>query len=370
MAEPVRAARPAGTGPKVPLGQRTEWPVEWQPVEGTADGFGPRLVALAAQVALNTVARLPRGLLDPLIGGLARLGRRIDRRHADAARGFLRQALGPMPATELEERVLQAYRHFLRVAVDTHRFPRVVPREEWAERFDIEWNDDMVRSVRSGEGAVIVTGHIGSWEAALAAMPVVGWDPGYGIAKAVKNRPLSVATQRERERRGVRVLPRRGAMTLAPQVLRAGGAIGMVVDQRANKRPLLASFFGRPARCDRSAAVLLRPARSTCVRDGHLLTDEPQRYRVECFDRILPDEVARMDNRAIVERINRAFEAMIKKHPEQYFWLHDRYRDTPTDFPDDLAPRDDIERAGEAEPADGPVSSERDPASSPGVEPA
>jgi len=201
---------------------------------------------------------------------------------------------------------------------------------------------------------VCVTCHVGSWEAALPALPWMGMDPAYGVAKPLKNRPLSISAQRDREARGVRLLPRRGAMAMAPKILRAGGSIGLVLDQRASKRPLLAPFFGRPARCDRSAGVLLKRVRVPVLALACYLTEKPFHYRIEFFDRLMPDEVAHLEVGEIITRLNRAFERMILKHPEQYFWLHDRFRETPETFPTE------IPRPRKAPSPPSPVSSERE----------
>ena len=127
---------------------------------------------------------------------------------------------------------------------------------------------------------MLVTGHIGDWEAGVGALPWLGVSPVYAIAKPPRNRPLSILVQREREKRGVRLLPRKGAMRDAPKVLRAGGAIGMLLDQRARQRPILAPFFGRPARCDRTAGVLLKRLRAPVLICACYRAEEPLRYRL------------------------------------------------------------------------------------------
>lgn len=312
--------------------RRTEadWPVPWQSVWGPADGPVERAQAWLALGALEALGRLPTPARRAAIALLARAARRLDRRHADAARAFLRQALGPLPRRELEARVLQAYRHFLRVLVDAHRWPRLVPWERTLERFDVRWSEDARRAVASRSGCVFVTAHLGNWEILVTLAPWLGFDPMYAIAKPMRNRPLSRAAQASREARGVRLLPRRGAMGDAPRVLAAGGSIGMLLDQRARQKPVLAPFFGRPARCDRSAGVLLRRVRAPLVLVFCTYADERDaRFRVE-FPRVLwPEELAGAGPAEIARRVNEVFEGAILAAPEQYFWLHDRYRDTP-----------------------------------------
>lgn len=347
MAEP--GADPAGSGPgaeprpllaRVPPRRRAEadWPVPWQPVWGPDDGPRRRAEALAVRAVLSAVGRLPRPLLEATLGALARLARHVDRRHADAARAFLSQALGPLRPAERERRVVQAYRHFLRVVVDAHRWSRCVPWERTPEHFDVVWNEDVLRIRDERRGCVFVTAHLGNWELLVGLAPWLGLDPTYAIAKPMRNRPLSRATQAAREERGIRLLPRRGAMADAPRILAAGGALGMLLDQRARVKPVYAPFFGRPARCDRSAGVLLRRLRAPvvivfCTYDDTARGASAPRLRVEFPGVLWPEELARAAPEEISARINACFEAAILAQPDQYFWLHDRYKDTPASPP-------------------------------------
>jgi len=115
----------------------------------------------------------------------------------------------------------------------------------------------------------------------------------------------------------------------AQRVLEAGGSVGMLLDQRARKKPVLAPFFGRLARCDRSAGVLMRRLGAPVLLVACYRAEKPLHFRARFFDCLEPDELAGATPEAIAERINRSFEDMIRAAPDQYFWLHDRYKDTP-----------------------------------------
>lgn len=311
------------------------WPVPWQPVWGERNGLGELLSYFAAQTVIGGAARAPLWMSDLATAAAARVVKAFDRRRLHHTRDFLRLALGNLPPAEVDRRLLQAYRHLFRVMADARRFNMRIPVEETLEHFDVSLSDD-ARAVRdSGEGCVALTAHVGSWEAGVAALPWLGFHPVYAVARPPKNKRLSMALQEDRERRGVRVLPRRGAMRNAAKVIQAGGTIAMVLDQRARKRPVLAPFFGRPARCDRSAAVLMKRLRVPVVFGFCTLTEEPMKYRLELGEVLCPEELAGADPVEISTRINGVFERAILAHPEQYFWLHNRYKDTPEAFPDD-----------------------------------
>jgi KDO2-lipid IV(A) lauroyltransferase len=264
---------------------------------------------------------------DGAIGVLARIVKRLDRRHSDAARGFLRQALGPtMKGEELEARVLQAWRHLFRVTLDTERFHAKVDLARIRERYTISLSPDIQRVLREKRGCIIITPHVGDWEAGSALLPWLGFDPLYVVSRPPRNRPLSLHAQHVRERRGTRLLPRRGAMKHAGEVIAAGGGLALMLDQRARKRPVLAPLFGRMATCDRSAGVLMRRLRAPIVFGGCYLTERPFHWDFSMDRVIWPEESAGKSPEEIATRVNQEIERLILKHPEQYFWLHERYR--------------------------------------------
>ena len=309
----------------LPSGLRHDWPVPRQDVHGTRGGIGAYLEYWAARGAMIGIDALPRSVREGLIGTIARLARRIDRSHSEAAREFLRTALGEMDEAQLEARVLEAWRHFLRVAIISETLDRHVDLAHVRERFTLDFSPAVQELFATKRGRIVVTGHIGDWEAASMILPWLGCDPLYAIAKPPRNLPLSVHIQRTREARGVRLLPRRGAMQHAGAVIKAGGTLAMLLDQRARKRPVFAPFFGRMARCDRSAGVLLRRLRAPIV-VGACWIDGPWRWHARAHDLIEPADIAGLSPEEIATKINGCYERLILARPEQYFWLHDRYR--------------------------------------------
>jgi KDO2-lipid IV(A) lauroyltransferase len=309
----------------LPAGLRRDWPVERMLVSGSREGLGARLEFLATRVAIAGVDALPAWMRERVIGALARLGRRFDRSHSDAAREFLRTALGEMPPAELDARVLEAWRHLLRVAVSSGVLTRHVDPTRMREHCRVDLSPEAAEILASRRGRIVITGHIGDWEAGSAVLPWLGCDPLYVVAKPPRNNYMAEHLQRLREMRGIRVLPRRGAMRHAKTILAAGGTLAMLLDQRARTRPVFAPFFGRMARCDRSAGVMLRRLRAPAV-IGACWSTGPWQWDVRLDEVLQPEDFAHRSYEEIATRINASLEKLILVRPEQYFWLHDRYR--------------------------------------------
>jgi KDO2-lipid IV(A) lauroyltransferase len=305
-AEPARDARGgAEIQSELPLGLRRDWPAPRYDVLGSRDGLAARLECRAMLVAVGALARLPLFVRNPIVDVCARATRALDARRTEVARVFLRQAFGPSATdAEIDRYVLQAFKHLFHVTIDVEAFDRRVPASEIRDHYTVEFCDAAQAVLAARRGSILVTPHLGDWEAGSAILPWLGFDPFYVVSRPVKNRPLSRHIQLVRERRGVRLLPRRGAMKDARAVVESGGMLTLMLDQRANHRPVMAPFFGRAARCDRSAGVLVK------------------RLVIE------PTELAHLGPIEIATRLNLEMEHLIRRDPTQYFWLHDRYRDT------------------------------------------
>lgn len=323
MAE-LQASR---TGGRLPLPREL--------VHGERGGVLAWLEYLAYRALTGTLAALPTSLQDAFAGGLARLAARFDRRHSDAARGYLDQAFrGELTEQRREQLVRASYKHLIQQTVrDTH-FNRRVVGPDLASHFDLHVCAEAQAVQQAPGGFLVISAHVGSWEAFGATGPVLGYDPAYAVSRPPKNRPLSVYFQRMREGRALNLIHRHGAVRGITQVVQAGGCVTLLLDQRAHGKTVLAPMFGRLAHCERSIAVLIRRLKVPVLIGACYETGTPYQYEIQIPRAILPEEFAGLPPEQILAEINGELERMILARPEQYFWLHDRYRKAPPVQPD------------------------------------
>ncbi len=310
-----------------------EWPLPPQEVRGDRNGplawgqYGLLRGALALTQALPDSAR------GALVDGLARLGTRLERRHSDAARRFLTQAFGAdLPLARREELVRAAWRMLFKNALDDALFARrVMKLADPLSRCRAKLCDDAATVLESGRGGLFVTGHLGAWEAFMFLGPLLGIRPLYVVSRPPRNGPLSAFMQRTREERGIRLIHRHGAVRSVTRVLSSGGYVAMLVDQRARGRTVVAPFFGRAAHCERSVSVLLRRTRVPLMVAACFESERAFHYEVRVPRVFWPRELEALSPEETMAAINGELERMIVARPEQYFWLHDRYRRAPTD---------------------------------------
>ncbi len=312
-----------------------QWPIPWQPVVGDRGGAWAFVEAQLAQAALGALGALPVGAQNVFASLAARAARRLDSRHSDAAREFLGQAFGAkLTAQEREGRVLDTWKFFFTMLARTSRLDREVARGGFEKHFELHYGPGVKEALDRRHGLIVVTPHLGDFEAGAFAMPHLGFSPVYVVSRPPRNRYLSISAQRQRDARGFRLLHRHGAMEDVAKILSAGGTLVMMLDQRARKRTVVAPFFGRPAHCERAPGILMRRLKVPVLVGWVETLERPWHYRVHMLRVFDPKEFAHSSAEEVATALNRAMEEMILSAPGQYFWLHDRYRKAPpTDEP-------------------------------------
>lgn len=222
-----------------------------------------------------------------------------------------------------------SYRHLGRQGVILLRLSRMGP-EAIRERTEVIGFEHVRDPFERGEGVVVATGHLGNWELGGASVPVRGI-PLEVVARRQANPLFDDHMRRVREGLGMRVVYRKEARRETLRTLRGGGVVALVADQNVRAGGLFVDFFGVPAATARGPALLsLRTGSRLVVAFATSLPDAPGRYRVrfrpvEAPETGDPDEDVRVLTRAYMA----ALEGEIREAPDQYFWLHRRWKTRP-----------------------------------------
>ncbi len=291
-------------------------------------------VYLLVRVAACVIQALPLPWGCALARFLGWLGYHIDRRHRRVALDNLRQAFpGRYTEAELEALVRQTYRHFCRVLVEILHLPRLVHKSQisrYAELADDEPTRAAIDWMLAGRSAILVTGHFGNWEMAGYILGLLGFQV-HAIARPIDNPFVDAYLRRFRESTGQRVLAKKGEYDEIQTVLARGGVLGTLGDQDAGQRGLFVDFFGRPASTHKAIALLALEYRVPLIVAGAARVAEPLYYRTSVEEVIWPHEYdGRGDAvRAVTQRFTAALERLVRRYPEQYFWLHRRWKHQP-----------------------------------------
>jgi KDO2-lipid IV(A) lauroyltransferase len=283
-----------------------------------------RAVYLLGRAAIGAAARVPQWLGYGAASALGRLYFRCSRRRRACALRFLRAAYPDRPEAELLRLGRIATGNVFKVPIDMAKLTRLLARGgDVRSVVDVSALDGLLPRTPY----LAVTAHVGSWEMAAATMARLA-GRAHGIARVFKNPLLQRWILANRERGGLHIHPRRGGLRgLAAGV--AAGAVGLqVVDQHQRLRGVVAPFFGRPASCERAAATLALRCSYPVVVGGAVRVGGGFRFRMVSAPPFVPagSGARAEDLQHTVAQINERLEWLIRTAPEQYLWIHDRYR--------------------------------------------
>lgn len=235
-------------------------------------------------------------------------------------------------ASEEERRQLAraSFRHLGRCAFELAAIRQIDPViSDW-----IEWPEADRRLLESalakGRGVVFVSGHVGSWELLARRVALAGY-PASTIAKETTDWRLTELVERFRAQGKVESIWRgqQGAAKRMLRVLKAGGILGLLIDQDTRVQSVFVPFFGHPAATPRAAADLaLRTGAPVVVgfcqrkRDGYYRLSMKEIFPVRTGDQ-------ESDAIALTSVLTQEIENAIRRSPSQWVWMHRRWKTQP-----------------------------------------
>jgi KDO2-lipid IV(A) lauroyltransferase len=206
----------------------------------------------------------------------------------------------------------------------------------------VEWVPEaraaMDAALARGKGVVFVTGHVGNWEL-LARYVALENYPAYVIGKELSDERSTGLVERFRASGKLKVIwrGRSGAAKEMLRALKSNSILGILIDQDTKVQSVWVPFFGKLAKTPRAAADLaLRtgavPMLGFCTRVG------PLKYRITMQELPLPPSEGEEAVMALTTELTRGIEAQIRAHPEQWVWIHQRWKSPPEGKAHEAAP--------------------------------
>jgi Kdo2-lipid IVA lauroyltransferase/acyltransferase len=288
---------------------------------------GGWLASLAVRLTLSLVRAVPEGarrVLATAIGALAYafgIRRRValdnlqaafpektDAERRRIARGAYRNlALGVLEALTVD-------------GLSRPALEQAVVTDDWAP---------IEAAYRGGKGLLVATAHFGSWELFAEVMARRG-NKLSAVVRPLRG-ALNARLVESRRAAGIGLIPARGAIQGAVRALRRGEAVAMLMDQAlAAKSAAFVPFFGRPASTTLALSVAAKRSGAPAfvvmaAREGSGL-----RMYVEGPFQVPSTDDPRADLIAHTAQLTAAIERHIRRHPEQWLWLHRRWKGKPS----------------------------------------
>jgi KDO2-lipid IV(A) lauroyltransferase len=301
------------------------------PTKRVLTPLGRGLGRVGLRSLIQVLRRYPAGHDRALALGraLGRLVWRTQPRRRTVALRNLHIAYGDTLAEAERLRIArESFEHFGMTAVETIRFAYMSDAEADAllhvdAPSYVELRDVLAR----GHGCILVTGHVGNFEVMGRWLAARGHEV-IALAREAADPGTTAIMVELRTRNGIRVVTRRQSLRPIYEGLARGACVAIIADQ--NARDVVAPFFGQPTGTfDGPARIALRSGAAllffSCVRDGR------GGFDVRSHGHVLP---AATDDRAsdvarLTADVNRHLETIIRAYPEQWLWMHNRWRSSP-----------------------------------------
>ena len=259
------------------------------------------------------------------------LGFYLDRRHRRVCLQNLRIAFPALRPAERWETALRAFENLGRTFLEFPGLGRQ-SRGDILGRIRYSGWEHYHEAVRDRKGVLLLTGHVGNWEMMALAHGFHGDPPLAFVARPLDNPHLERWVARVRGRSGNRMINKRGALRQVVRHLREGCAVGLLMDQNTmGPDSLFVDFFSTPT--GSSAAISYLAVRSGArILPVYSVRDAAGTGHTICAEAPVPLQRTGRKNEDVLEntrRCQQVLEGIIRKHPDQWFWMHRRWKGSP-----------------------------------------
>jgi KDO2-lipid IV(A) lauroyltransferase len=273
---------------------------------------------------------MPRRVAGPAAQAFAWCGFRLAHRQRRVGMRNLALAFPEKSESERNAILRACFRNLGRLLVEFSHFPELT-RANIHDHVVVDGFHNYEAAVRRGLGVIYLTGHLGAWELGSFAQSILG-HPLKFVVRPIANGRVEALISEYRMLGGNAPIPRRNAPKDILQALRSNQAVGILFDQNTTRdEGIFADFFGVPAATTPAIATFALRTGAAVVPAFLLWDDTIQKHRLT-FDPAV-DLVETGDRAADIlentRNFNRILEAYVRKYPDQWLWIHRRWKTRP-----------------------------------------
>ena len=212
-----------------------------------------------------------------------------------------------------------------RIMASVAKFPSIT-RANVHEWIRYEGLENFTAAQEGGRGVLVATAHLGNWELSAFTHALMT-APMHIVVRPLDNPRLDAWVEKRRALSGNHIIHKKEAAREILKALAAGDAVGILIDQNTTpSEGVFIDFFGRQA-CAGTAFVKFAHHTGAAVVPGYALwSDEEKRYILR-FD---PEIPMTADVQGDTQRVHTALERVIREHPDQWLWIHRRWKTRPS----------------------------------------
>jgi KDO2-lipid IV(A) lauroyltransferase len=225
---------------------------------------------------------------------------------------------------------LATWEHLFVMVCEIAHAPRKIHRRNWHAFVRLERKREMMRYLLDARPVVLVSGHFGNFEMGGFVTGLLGF-PSHTVARTLDNPFLDRFVRRFREAKGQYILPKQGSSGAIGELLQSGGSLVVLGDQHAGPKGCWVDFFGKPASYHKAIALFPLMHGAPLLIVYAIRAGQPLHFEmgmVGAADPLQPSAQTQGIEQ-LTQWYNDALEACIRRAPEQYWWVHRRWKGEP-----------------------------------------
>ena len=242
----------------------------------------------------------------------------------------LAQVLGQLSPQQRKKLARDMWEHLLLMVFEIAHVPRKVHETNWREFVRFTDRPRMVRYLLDERPLIFVTGHIGNFEVGGYMSALFGF-PTFTVARPLDNAYINRWVNDFRSAKGQYILPKQGSAGDLQRVLDQGKTIVLLGDQHAGPRGCWVDFLGRQASCHKAVALFTLTADAPMMVVYNNRSGRPLQFEMGVVGVTDPheDPPQMSGMRELTQWYNLMLAKAICRAPEQYWWIHRRWKEKP-----------------------------------------
>ena len=274
--------------------------------------------------------RLPKDWALLLGRGIGTLFYYLTKKRRQIASNNLQIAFGSQLTVAQRKEICKAsFVNVGKTCIEFLRFPKLNTENIWNE-VAVEGRENLYTALEGGKGAIVFLAHFGNWELLSLVYGALIPDRAKAIAFPLKNDQLNTYIWQHRQQMRLKLIPRKRAVRETLRALKNNEAVGFFADQNAGTEGVFVEFLGKTASAARGPAVLALKTGAPLLfsldirqpDDQHHVYISPPIYTE-------PSDDFERDVELYTTQMLEQLEAYIHKYPEQWLWLHNRWKTQP-----------------------------------------
>src|SRR5215471_7172342 len=208
-------------------------------------------------------------------------------------------------------------------------------RQAVKEMFAVEGLEHFAGAIAQGHGVILFTGHVGAWELSSFGLSLFGHPLSF-LVRRIDNPKIEAMIDRIRSGPGNRTIDKRSAAREMLAILREGGTLGILVDLNTlGREAIFVDFFGIPAATTFIVAKLALRTGASVLPVFAPWDDDHKRFRLIIGAPLPVEHTGDEDEdvRQLTQRYTRVVEAYVRRYPDQWLWIHRRWKTRPEGEP-------------------------------------